>query len=122
MVRTNISNLKNRLSHYLRLVRAGEVVEITDRKVPLARIEAIDAFDDTDAGNGWLQWMVEVGTIVAPRSKTTRFDFTLRPPGISKRRAYAGVLDALKEEREKGRPVAGQPCRRKISSPLPVLV
>ena len=44
MVRTNISNLKNRLSHYLRLVRAGEVVEITDRKMPLARIEAIDAF------------------------------------------------------------------------------
>ncbi len=103
MVRTNISNLKNRLSHYLRLVRAGEVIEITDRKVPLARIEAIDTFNDSDAENGWLRQMVEVGTIVAPRSKTPRFDFTIRPSGISKKGAYAGVLDALREEREKGR-------------------
>lgn len=103
MVRTNISNLKNRLSHYLRLVRAGEVVEITDRKVPLARIEAIDAFDDSDAEYGWLRRMVEVGTIVAPRNKTPRSDFTLRPSEISERGAYAGVLDALIEEREKGR-------------------
>ena len=103
MIRTNISNLKNRLSHYLRLVRAGEVVEITDRKAPLARIEAIDTFNDSDAGNGWLQRMVEFGTIVAPRSKTTRSDFTSPPLEISKRQAYAGVLDALKEEREKGR-------------------
>jgi len=103
MIRTNISNLKNRLSYYLRLVRADEVVEIMDRKVPLARIEAIGAFNDSDAGNGWLQRMVEIGTIVDPRSKTPRFDFTIHPPGISKRRAYAGVLNALREEREKGR-------------------
>jgi len=60
MVRTNISNLKNRLSYYLRLVRAGEIVEITDRKVPLARMEAIDTFNDLDAGNGWLRRMVEI--------------------------------------------------------------
>ena len=103
MVRTNISNLKNRLSHYLRLVRAGEVVEITDRKVPLARIEAIDAFNDLDAGNGWLRQMVEDGTIVAPRRKTPRFDFTRLPSEFFKNGKYAGVLNALIEEREKGR-------------------
>ncbi len=103
MVRTNISNLKNRLSHYLRLVRAGEVVEITDRKMPLARIEAIDAFNDSDAGNGWLRQMVENGTIVAPRSKTPRSDFTRPPTEFFKNGEYAGVLNALREEREKGR-------------------
>jgi len=103
MVRTNISNLKNRLSHYLRLVRAGEVVEITDRKVPLARIEAIDAFNDLDAGNGWLRQMVEDGTIVAPRRKTPRSDFTRLPSGFFKNGKYAGVLNALREEREQGR-------------------
>ena len=103
MVRTNISNLKNRLSHYLRLVRAGEVVEITDRKVPLARIEAIDAFNDLDAGNGWLRQMVEDGTIVAPRRKTPRSDFTRLPTEFFKNGKYAGVLNALIEEREKGR-------------------
>ena len=103
MVRTNISNLKNRLSHYLRLVRAGEVVEITDRKVPLARIEAIDAFNDLDAGNGWLQQMVEDGIIVAPRRKTLRSDFTRLPSEFFKNGKYDGVLNALIEEREKGR-------------------
>ena len=103
MVRTNISNLKNRLSHYLRLVRAGEVVEITDRKVPLARIEAIDAFNDLDAGNGWLRQMVEDGTIVAPRRKTPRSDFTRLPSEFFKNGKYADVLNALIEEREKGR-------------------
>ena len=103
MVRTNISNLKNRLSHYLRLVRAGEVVEITDRKAPLARIEAIDAFNDSGAENGWLLRMVEVGTIIAPRSKTPRSDFSRLPSEFSKNGKYAGVLNALREEREKGR-------------------
>jgi len=103
MVRTNISNLKNRLSHYLRLVRAGEVVEITDRKTPLARIEAIEALNDSDAGNGWLRQMVEDGTIVAPRRKTPRSDFTRLPSEFFKNGKYAGVLNALIEEREKGR-------------------
>lgn len=103
MVRTNISNLKNRLSHYLRLVRAGEVVEITDRKMPLARIEAIDAFNDLDAGNGWLRRMIEAGTIVAPRRKTPGYDFTRLSSELSKNGKYAGVLDALREEREYGR-------------------
>ncbi len=103
MVRTNISNLKNRLSHYLRLVRAGEVVEITDRKVPLARIEAVDAFGDSEAKNGWLHRMVETGTIVAPKSKAMRSDFTIPPSDISGKGTYTGVLDALREEREKGR-------------------
>ena len=103
MVRTNISNLKNRLSHYLRLVRAGEVIEITDRKVPLARIEAIDAFNDLDLGNGWLRRMFEDGTIIAPRRKSPRSDFTRLPSEFSKNGKYAGVLNALREERERGR-------------------
>ena len=34
----NIRELKARLSHYLRLVRAGETVEITERGVPIGRI------------------------------------------------------------------------------------
>ena len=103
MIRTNISNLKNRLSYYLRLVRAGEVVEITDRKIPLARIEAIDAFNDSDAGNGWLRRMVETGTIIAPRSKTPRTDFASKPSAPPGEGKYAGVLEALREERKNGR-------------------
>ena len=103
MVRTNISNLKNRLSYFLRLVRAGEVIEITDRKMPLARIEAIDAFNDSDAGNGWLRRMVENGAIVAPKRITPRNDFSRLPSECPGNGKYAGVLNALREEREKGR-------------------
>jgi antitoxin (DNA-binding transcriptional repressor) of toxin-antitoxin stability system len=55
MVRTTISDLKNRLSHYLRLVRAGEVVEIFDRKMPLARIEAVSGLEGKKSDTGWLR-------------------------------------------------------------------
>jgi prevent-host-death family protein len=41
MLRANITEIKNRLSHYLRLVKGGEEVEIIDRKTPLARIVGI---------------------------------------------------------------------------------
>lgn len=37
----NIRELKSRLSHYLRLVRGGESVVITDRGVPVGRIVPI---------------------------------------------------------------------------------
>jgi prevent-host-death family protein len=36
--RASIRELKSRLSHYLRLTRAGESVVITDRGVPIGRI------------------------------------------------------------------------------------
>lgn len=43
----NVHELKSRLSHYLRLAKAGEPVEITERGVPIGRIvpmtTAIDA-------------------------------------------------------------------------------
>lgn len=34
----NIRELKSRLSHYLRLAKAGESVEITERGTPIGRI------------------------------------------------------------------------------------
>jgi prevent-host-death family protein len=35
---TNIADLRNRLTHYLREVRAGEEIIVRDRKRPIARI------------------------------------------------------------------------------------
>jgi prevent-host-death family protein len=34
----SIRELKSRLSHYLRLAKAGETVEITERGIPIGRI------------------------------------------------------------------------------------
>jgi len=36
--RVNIRELKSRLSHYLRLAKAGETVEILERGTPIGRI------------------------------------------------------------------------------------
>lgn len=38
----SIRELKSRLSHYLRLVRGGEPVVITDRGVPIGRLVPIE--------------------------------------------------------------------------------
>ena len=41
-MKATISDLRNRLSDYLRKVRAGETVLVLDRDRPIARIERID--------------------------------------------------------------------------------
>jgi antitoxin (DNA-binding transcriptional repressor) of toxin-antitoxin stability system len=43
MIKVSVSGLKNSLSEYLRKVRSGQSVVIYDRKVPIARIERIEA-------------------------------------------------------------------------------
>ncbi len=40
-VQVSIRELKNRLSHYLRLTKAGQTVEITERGKPIGRIVPI---------------------------------------------------------------------------------
>lgn len=41
MKRVAVSELKNRLSEYLRLVKRGETIEILEHSLPIARIEAL---------------------------------------------------------------------------------
>ena len=48
MKRVSVTELKNRLSHYLRLVKRGETVELLDRNVPVARLTRVDAVEDED--------------------------------------------------------------------------
>lgn len=48
-MRVGTKELKNRLSHYVRAVRAGETVEITDRGVVVAEIRAVRATRGEDA-------------------------------------------------------------------------
>jgi prevent-host-death family protein len=56
----NVRELKSRLSHYLRLAKAGESVEITERGVPIGRIvptaAPIEDRLDAMARTGLLQW------------------------------------------------------------------
>ncbi len=48
MVSVGIRELKNRLSEYLRLVRAGELVQVTDRGTVVAEIRAPGQTRDAD--------------------------------------------------------------------------
>ena len=41
MKRIAVSELKNKLSEYLRLVKRGETIEILEHAIPIARIEAV---------------------------------------------------------------------------------
>ncbi|MBI3926341.1 MAG: type II toxin-antitoxin system Phd/YefM family antitoxin [Armatimonadetes bacterium] len=41
MKRVSVTELKNRLSYYLRFVKRGETVELLERDVPIARLTSV---------------------------------------------------------------------------------
>jgi prevent-host-death family protein len=59
-MRVNIRELKSRLSHYLRLAKAGEAVEILERGTPIGRIipaaQPIQDRMEAMAQSGLLLW------------------------------------------------------------------
>ena len=95
METTNIANLKNRLSAYLRKVRAGQTVVILDRGRPIARIERVSGPVDADAR---MARLVAAG-IVTPPTAPLPLKLLSEPAPRSKE----SVLTALLEERAEGR-------------------
>jgi prevent-host-death family protein len=84
-----VTDLKNRLSHYLRLVARGESVTILDRGRPIARLSRIEANDaELDA-------LVTSGLARPPLAALPKDFLTRRLP-----RAKASVQRALVEDRE----------------------
>lgn len=69
MIRVSITELKNKLSSYLRLVCEGEVIEITDRSVPVARLEAIKSTAGDDAVR---ERLIRDGIVAPARAKPKR--------------------------------------------------
>jgi len=98
MAVAKVSDLKNRLSHYLRLVRGGESVLVTDRDRVIARIEPAGdpAVADDDEGR-WLDDLERRGVIRRGQGKLPRGWLQRRP------RLKADVVGALLEERQSGR-------------------
>lgn len=41
MIQANVGDVKARLSHFLRLAKAGETVQICERNVPVAELTAV---------------------------------------------------------------------------------
>ena len=94
MKEAKISEVKDQLSRYLRLVRRGETIRILDRNVPIAQIMPIARAQpgaDADA----LADMDRKGLIRRGHGKLSRELLDRDPPGRP-----CGVLHALLAERE----------------------
>jgi prevent-host-death family protein len=84
-----VTDLKNRLSHYLRLVARGESVTILDRGRPIARLSRVEANDAE------LETLVASGLARPPVAALPKDFLTRRLP-----RAKVSVQQALTEDRE----------------------
>jgi len=75
MIRVNITEIKNRLSHYLRLVKGGDEIEIVDRKTPLARVVGIANAPDSKQGSSWVKEMYDLGIVLLPKKNQSPSSF-----------------------------------------------
>jgi len=103
VIRANVTEIKNRLSHYLRLVKGGEEIEIVDRKTPLARIVGIGKPPCNEKGSSWVKEMYDLGIVNLPKETRVPSDFLSIDRIPSSEGGPCGVLQALLEERDKGR-------------------
>jgi prevent-host-death family protein len=90
---TSVVQLKSRLSEYLRLVKAGHEIVITERGVPVARVAPLDEAERKSTRRARL---ARAGLLKAGRGKLPKW-FLQAPAG-----AVSGVLDALLAERREG--------------------
>lgn len=95
MKKATISDLKNRLSAYLRRVRAGESVLIFDRDEPVARLTPVEGADDPDDR---LTRLERAGLLRRSTAKLPPEVLSSTAPD-----AQSGVVDALIDERRSGR-------------------
>ncbi len=97
MEKVSISRLKDQLSAYLKKVQAGQTVVVTDRNMPVARLEPVNqAGSEAER----IAQLVQLGLVSLPKAPPLSIE------EIRRRRPVvpgAGVLEALLEERREGR-------------------
>jgi prevent-host-death family protein len=93
--RATISQLKNRLSAYLKKVRAGRSILIVDRDEPVAVLERVEAGGASDDRIGRLE---RAGLL---RRATRRLDVSALRDDVP--RTERSVVEALLDERREGR-------------------
>ena len=104
MIQVNISEVKNRLSYYLRLVRGGEQIEILDRNTPLARIIHVSQAGAEDNKTPWIKEMEGLGIVTPPKKMGYPLELlTGEKVILAQKKGRSGVLKALLEERRTGR-------------------
>jgi len=92
MSRASVSELKARLSHYLREVSRGGEVEILDRGVPVARLTGLGAREGAARG-GRRERLIRAGVLRQGESPASEI-LARSPLPLS-----TSILEALEEER-----------------------
>ena len=92
MSRASVTELKAKLSRYLREVRRGGEVEILDRGVPIARLTGIRVFDDA-SGEERRARLIRSGVL---RQGTSDISEVIKEPPLA---VSTSILEALEEER-----------------------
>ena len=98
MRRATVTEAKNQLSRLLAQVRAGETIEITDRGIPVARLEPVAPLGDDDEAR--LARLERAGVIRRGGGKVPRW--ILDEPGPALSHGLSGV-EAIVDERRTGR-------------------
>jgi antitoxin (DNA-binding transcriptional repressor) of toxin-antitoxin stability system len=94
MRRASVSELKNQISRYLHYVKQGETVLVLDRRVPIAELKPVTG----KSSSGKLAALERKGVIRLGSGEIPKEFFKGKLRG-----KRARILDALLEEREKGR-------------------
>lgn len=93
----NVAELKNRLSHYLRMVRRGEALLVRDRDQVIARIEPAGRGDELpEDDEAQIADLEARGVIRRGKGKITKEMFKNRP------RVKGDIVAAVLAEREEG--------------------
>jgi len=90
MRQVSVTELKNQLSRYLRLVKRGETIEILERAVPVARLEGVPS--GSRQGDGHLERLRRDG-IILPSKRRARPDLSKEPPVPCRADAAQAVID-----------------------------
>lgn len=98
MLSVKISELKNGLSRYLKMVQHGERIVILDRDEPVAEITPISASKNDSE---WIEGLIAKGIIT--RGNPEGMKKVLEKMSWPSGEKSSGVLDALLEERRSGR-------------------
>lgn len=91
MDRIGVRELRQHASRYLRRVRAGEVIEVTDRGTPVARLVPVPA------GSHWEQ-LLATGQVLPPERAGNLADVEPAPAAAGERPA-SEILEELREDR-----------------------
>lgn len=95
MQQVNIAELKNRLSHYLNKVRAGEEVLVRDRQRPVAKIVPVSFVGNEETEELAL---AASGVIRLPEAELPISFWKMPKPRVSRKKALAAILAERDED------------------------